>query len=164
MTENKTLNEIKTLIEQWEQFKQDKKVVNNFFKIENKIAFIDKLNNKVLNQWLKSKDKSGFIMIYDKDIFKLYLKKYYEQNNIFFIVKNDKLFLLYDNEQDFLKCSNFKEYALNVLKQNKEKEQAKKEQYKKAKLNIKLDNLTPDKLNALIYQAREQLKQVKNKQ
>ena len=161
MTENKTLIEIKTLIEQWAEQKQNKKAVNEFFKTENKIAFIDTLNNKILNQFLKSKDKSGFIMVYDTDIFKLYLKKYYEANNVFFINKKDKLFLMYDDEKDILNCSNFKQWAFQKLDENKQKEREKKEKYKKQKLNIKLEGMTSDKLLALIYQAREQLKQAK---
>lgn len=161
--ENETKNIIetlKTMLQQWESEKQKRKESNSFFKLENKIAFIDNLNQKALNLVLKYNNKNGFIAIYETDIFKIYLKKFYESNGVFW-AKDEKeklVYLLKDGKKEnFLACQDFKKYAFEKIEENKQKERERKQKLENKKTGLQLNKLDAETLQAIILQAKKQL-------
>ena len=173
-TENKTensniLTEIKNMLETWKQAKATRKETSDFFKTENKIKFVSNLNQKIVSMYIKSGNKSGFLAVFDTDIFKIFLKPFYEKNNIFLKKEidgkgNERMRVSGEIETiktDLQNCLDFSSYAFAKIDENKKRERERKQKLETMKTGISLKGLTPEKLDALILQARQAKKQYK---
>ena len=166
INQEQELNALKELLKTYNELKQKRTAVNAYFKKEALIDVIQKVNEHCLKLF-EGMNKNGFIEIYEHDFWKLYLKKFYNKNNVFINKDVNGLWVSYpeNDKQALINCFNFKAYALKVLDEQK----AKKEQEKRALTDVKIKDFkilsyNEKELKAIIEQCKKQLKLiVKNK-
>ena len=158
------LQDIENILHEYAQAKAEKKHANAVLQKENIIKMADKLNIHAISMVLKNKDKRGLVHLYasESDLFKYYLKPFYESNGITFKKIEDQIKVQIDIESDFNILQDFKKWALNKIESNKQKEKEKKLSLEKVKTGVHFEKMDKKTLQAVILQARQALAKIKD--